>query len=144
MCLSEMKLIMFNQTKMQLWYPKQVVDARAGPGTKSMTKFKSKSKKLLENGEKKKKKHFEREYSPALSDKSDGVVAECEMAEVDFMSESGPSGRSSRTGSPGASDCEDHVAANGSSRRRKIQAKRRENLPEISSFIDMDYWQKYV
>lgn len=132
---------MFNQTKMQLWYPKQVVDARAGPGTKSMTKFKSKNKKLSENGEKKKKKHFEREYSPALSDKSDGA-GDCEMAEVDFLSESGPSGRSSRTGSPGASDCEDNIPANGSSRRHKSQAKRRENLPEISSFIDLDYWKK--
>lgn len=141
-----MKLLMFNQTKMQLWYPKQVVDARAGPGTKSMTKFKSKNnKKLSENGEKKpKKKHFEREYSPTLSDKSDGA-ADCDMAEVDFLSESGPSGRSSRTGSPGASDCEDNIPANGtgSSRRRlKGQAKRRENLPEVSSFIDLDYWKK--
>lgn len=133
---------MFNQTKMQLWYPKQVVDARAGPGTKSMTKFKSKNKKLSENGEKKKKKkHFEREYSPALSDKSD-VAADCDMAEVDFLSESGPSGRSSRTGSPGASDCEDNILANGSSRRHKSQAKRRENLPEVSSFIDLDYWKR--
>lgn len=132
---------MFNQTKMQLWYPKQVVDARAGPGTKSMTKFKSKNKKLSENGEKKKKKHFEREYSPALSDKSEGT-ADCDMAEVDFLSESGPSGRSSRAGSPGISDCEDNVSATGSSRRHKGQAKRRDNLPEISGFIDLDYWKK--
>lgn len=134
---------MFNQNKMQLWYPKQVVDARAGPGTKSMTKFKSKNKKLSDNVEKKKKKHFEREYSPALSDKSDGG-ADCEMAEVDFLSESGPSGRSSRTGSPGASDCEDNATAVGSSsrRRHKSQAKRRDSLPEVSSFIDLDYWKK--
>lgn len=132
---------MFNQTKMQLWYPKQVVDARAGPGTKSMTKFKTKNKKLPENVEKKKKKHFEREYSPALSDKSEGT-ADCDMGEVDFLSESGPSGRSSSAGSPGISDCEDNVSGSGGSRRQKGQAKRRDNLPEISSFIDLDYWKK--
>lgn len=133
---------MFNQTKMYLWYPKQVVDARAGPGTKSMTKFKSKNKKLVESVEKiKRKKHFEREYSPALSDKSEGP-AEIEMTEVDFLSESGPSGRSSRTGSPGISDCEDAMSV--SSRRHKGQAKRRENVSEISGFIDLDYWKKLV
>lgn len=69
---------------MQLWYPKQVVDARAGPGMKSMTKFKSKIKKAMENNNiekiKKKKHRFEREYSPALSDKSE----DGEMAEVSF------------------------------------------------------------
>lgn len=133
---------MFCQSKMYLWYPKQVVDARAGPGTKSMTKFKSKNKKIMDNGEKslKKKKHFEREYSPALSDKSEGAQ-DIEMAEVDFLSESGgPSGRSSRTGSPVISDCEDNV--NVSSRRSKGQAKRKEDQPEVSGFIDEDYWKK--
>lgn len=134
---------MFCANKMYLWYPKQVVDARAGPGTKSMTKFKSKNKKVMENGEKslkKKNKLFEREYSPALSDKSEGVQ-DIEMAEVDFLSESGgPSGRSSRTGSPVGSDCEENLTI--SSRRIKGPAKRREDLPEISGFIDLDYWKK--
>lgn len=49
---------MLRLTKMQLWYPhKQVVDARAGPGMKSFTKFKTKKKKLAD---KMKKMQFER------------------------------------------------------------------------------------
>lgn len=57
----------------------QVVDARAGPGIKSLTKFKSKNKKKLKETQDKvdkivKKKHVylkpdrEREESPAMSD----------------------------------------------------------------------------
>ncbi|KRT85478.1 hypothetical protein AMK59_152 [Oryctes borbonicus] len=132
---------MLTQTKMYLWYQKQVVDARAGPGMKSMTKFKSKHKKMCENSEKSaiaKKKHFEREYSPTLSDKSEGNH-DVEMADVDFMSESGPSGRSSRTASPGGSDCEDNISV---SRRHKGIAKRRDNAPQVSDFVDMDFWKK--
>lgn len=131
-----------SQTKMYLWYPKQVVDARAGPGTKSMTKFKSKNKKLCDSGEKraKKKKEFDREYSPALSDKSDGMQ-DMEMSEMDFLSEHSRSGPSSRNGSPGNSDCEEQETTNGS-RRHKGQARRRENIPEVSSFIDLEYWTK--
>ncbi|GJQ71090.1 hypothetical protein Trydic_g997 [Trypoxylus dichotomus] len=120
---------------------RHVVDARAGPGMKSMTKFKSKHKKMCENSEKStsgKKKHFEREYSPTLSDKSEGNQ-DVEMADVDFMSESGPSGRSSRTASPGGSDCEDNISV---SRRHKGIAKRRDNAPQVSDFVDMDFWKK--
>ncbi|RZB66642.1 protein FAM60A, partial [Asbolus verrucosus] len=119
---------------------KHVVDARAGPGMKSMSKFKSKNKKIDDNGDKlKKKKPFEREYSPTLSDKSDGNE-DVDMAEVDFLCEDGPSGGSSRTTSPRDSDCEENVAVK--SRRHKGQAKRREGgLPEISDFISSDYWK---
>lgn len=57
----------------------QVVDARAGPGIKSLTKFKSKNKKKLKDAPEKfekimKKKNIyiksetEREQSPAMSD----------------------------------------------------------------------------
>lgn len=135
---------MYSQAKMQLWYPKQVVDARAGPGMKSMTKFKSKNKKFGDSGPEKvlkKKAHFEREYSPALSDKSEGIQ-EAEMQDVDFLSESGPSGRSSRTGSPGISDCEENAPIE--KRKHKGQAKKREMVPEVSGFVDLDYWKKYV
>ncbi|KAJ8944255.1 hypothetical protein NQ318_013666 [Aromia moschata] len=84
-----------------------VVDARAGPGIKSVMKCKSKHKKrLCRKPEAMKKKHFDREYSPAFSDKSEGNE-EMELAEADFFSEGGPSAGSSRTASPGASDCED-------------------------------------
>ncbi|KAF5303345.1 hypothetical protein FQR65_LT08258 [Abscondita terminalis] len=126
---------------MHLWYSKQVVDARAGPGIKSMTKVKSKNKRLTDNnGEKtiKTKKHFDREYSPSLSDKSDGSP-DTEMADVEFFGESGPSRLSSRAASPNASDCEDNF---GHSRRHKSLAKRRENTAEISGFIDLDYWKQ--
>lgn len=126
---------------MYLRFEKQVVDARAGPGIKSMTKVKSKNKRAAENGNEKnlkKKKHFDREYSPTLSDKSDGTP-DAEMAEVDFFSESAPSRLSSLAASPVASDCEDNI---GHSRRHKSLAKRRENTTEISGFIDLDYWKQ--
>ncbi|KAK9891466.1 hypothetical protein WA026_014698 [Henosepilachna vigintioctopunctata] len=127
---------------------RHVVDARAGPGMKSMTKFKSKIKKAMENNSmdkmKKKKHHYEREYSPSPSDKSDGAE-DAEMAEVDFLSEDGPSGGSSRTASPGGSDCEDISNLHeGKSRRHKSHAKRRENLTDISDFIDFNYWTREV
>jgi hypothetical protein len=128
---------------MQLWYPNQVVDARAGPGMKSMSKFKSKNKKIDDSVEKlKKKKHFERAFSPALSDKSEGNE-DVEMAEVDFLCEDGPSGGSSRTASPRDSDCEENVAVK--SRRHKGQAKRRDvGIPEVSDFICPDYWKREI
>ncbi|XP_025836912.1 SIN3-HDAC complex-associated factor isoform X2 [Agrilus planipennis] len=146
---------------------RHVVDARAGPGMKSMTKVKSKNK---NNGDKltsikKKKKQdqeddhrprrhrpddddFDREYSPALSDdiKSDGGVQDVEMNDMDFASsDNDPSNRSSRTASPGASDYEEGApgsTSRHSSRRLKGQAKRRDNLPEISGFVDLDFWTK--
>lgn len=131
---------MFGQPKMHLWYSQQVVDARAGPGIKSMTKVKSRNKRATESMEKnlKKKKSFEHEYSPAPSDKSDGPV-DGEIAEVDFFSESGPSSSrlSSLATSPIASDCEDNI---GHSRRHKPIPKRRENYSD-SDFIDVNYWK---
>ena len=127
------------------------MDARAGPGMKSMTKFKTKHKKMLESREKspmlsalastvkKGKRNFDRELSPTLSDKSDGTH-DVEMADVDFaMSESGPSTGSSRTTSPDGSDIEETVVS--SSRRHKGVAKRRENIPQISEFIDLEFWK---
>ncbi|CAH1372406.1 unnamed protein product [Tenebrio molitor] len=122
---------------------KHVVDARAGPGMKSMSKFKSKNKKIDDSVEKlKKKKHFERAFSPALSDKSEGNE-DVEMAEVDFLCEDGPSGGSSRTASPRDSDCEENVAVK--SRRHKGQAKRRDvGIPEVSDFICPDYWKREI
>lgn len=132
-----MNISMFIPPKMHLWYS-QVVDARAGPGMKSMMKVKSKNKRATEEKILKKKKHFEREYSPALSDKSDGVQ-DAEIAEVDFFLESGPSNLSSRTTSPGVSDSEENSRH---SRRHKAQAKRREDVTGISGFIDLDFWKQ--
>lgn len=66
-------------------FPLQVVDARAGPGIKSLTKFKSKNKKKLkelpEKFEKimKKKRIYlkddqDREQSPIMSDDMNGIL----------------------------------------------------------------------
>ncbi|XP_060535749.1 SIN3-HDAC complex-associated factor [Cylas formicarius] len=107
-----------------------VVDARAGPGMKSFTKYKCKSKKGDEKATSRKKKQFEREFSPALSDKSDDI-------DMDFLSEEGPSMGSS----PGASDGEETVVETG--RRHKPLARRRPTCPQgVSGFIDLDYWKK--
>lgn len=129
------EISMYGCSKMHLWY--QVVDARAGPGMKSMMKVKSKNKRLAEEKLAKKKK-FEREYSPALSDKSDGIQ-DAEIGDVDYFLDGTPSNLSSRTASPGISDGEEFVRP---SRRHKAQAKRRERVEEISGFIDLDFWKQ--
>lgn len=124
----------------------QVVDARAGPGIKSMTKFKVKNKKHLEEkAEKiKSKKQFDREYSPNLSDKSDGGNEESELNEMmDFLSEDGPSAGSSRAASPGGSDGEE-VVVREKGRRFKASAKHRDDIERISDFVDLSYWKRYV
>ncbi|CAG9862334.1 unnamed protein product [Phyllotreta striolata] len=119
-----------------------VVDARAGPGIKSMTKFKVKNRKLMEEKSEKlkMKKQFEREDSPVLSDKSEGNE-EQDLQDVDFMCEENPSTESSRTASPGISDTEEVVEK---SRRYKGSAKRREDfgMLRVSDFVDLDYWKK--
>lgn len=122
---------------MRLWCSK-VVDARAGPGMKSMMKVKSKNKRLAEEKLAKKKK-FEREYSPALSDKSDGTQ-DTEMAEVDFFLDGVRSNLSSRTASPGISDSEEPTSRR--SRRHKAQARRREGVDGLSGFVDLDFWKQ--
>ncbi|KAF7274310.1 hypothetical protein GWI33_013027 [Rhynchophorus ferrugineus] len=124
---------------------RHVVDARAGPGMKSFTKLKTKNKKT--NDEKscekiKKKKHFEREYSPTLSDKSD-PTEDMDIGDMDFLSEDVPNMSSSLNISPGASDNEDNVPQSSRSRRRKGKSKRRSQRSEsVSGFIDLDYWRK--
>jgi len=117
---------------------RHVVDARAGPGMKSMTKCKSKHKKQMENAVRndievvapKKRKSFEHELSPTLYDDED-------------FENGRMSGGSSRTSSPGGSDCEDVVTVRPpSSRRLKAPAKKRQQGPVISDFIDTNYWRK--
>ncbi|KAJ8956483.1 hypothetical protein NQ314_006720, partial [Rhamnusium bicolor] len=72
------------------------------------------------------KKHFDREYSPILSDKSDGTE-DIDLAEVDFFSEDGTFAESSRAASPVTSDCEDVVEK---SRRHKGLAKQKHFVVE--------------
>ncbi|ENN73126.1 hypothetical protein YQE_10267, partial [Dendroctonus ponderosae] len=120
-----------------------VVDARAGPGMKSFTKFKTKKKKLAD---KMKKMQFEREYSPALSDKSDTAEAteEMDIAEMDCLSEDGPrSFNSSRNNSPGISDNEETIVRGAVGRRCKAKPRRRAPLEEnVEDYIDPEYWTK--
>lgn len=130
--------------KMYLWYNYQVVDARAGPGMKSMTKFKSKNKKLMDNPTekiekimKKKKRKLDREGSPMSDHSENKEDQDTEMTE-DYMNENG-SGNSSRVASPVGSDCEENTVS--VSRRRKAQAKRLESMPEISAFVDLSFWK---
>lgn len=116
-----------------------MVDARAGPGIKSMTKFKVKNRKHLEEkAEKNKKKLFVREDSPLLSDKSEGNE-EVEFTEADYLLEDGRSGGSSRDESPGASDCEEVVEGN---RRYTGLPKQRRHVDHFTDFVDPEYWKR--
>lgn len=102
-----------------------------------MTKFKVKNRKHLEEkAEKNKsKKLFVREDSPILSEGNE----ETEYAEVDFLLEYGPSGGSSRAGSPGGSDCEEVVERN---RRYTGLPKQKRNVDHVSDFVDPEYWKR--
>lgn len=116
-----------------------MVDARAGPGIKSMTKFKVKNRKHLEEKAiKNKKKLFLREDSPVLSDKSEGNE-ETEFMVGDYLLEDGRSGGSSRDESPGASDCEEVVEGN---RRYTGLPKPRRHVDRFSDFVDPTYWKR--
>lgn len=110
-----------------------------------MTKFKSKNKKLdttekIEKIVKKKKRKLERESSPALSDQSETNKEDIEMNDEYLGSNSRGS---SRVASPVNSDCEENGTSNvSSSRRRKAQAKKLENITEISGFVDLTFWKR--
>lgn len=133
----------------------QVVDARAGPGMKSMTKFKSKNNGTKKNDKsvadqpllkkKKKERRYVREYSPTLSDKSDNSDdMDMEIAEANMGS--ARSGRSSCSASPGGSDCEVELVA---VKRRRLNRRfrhpvRRAGAKRVGDFIDHDYWKRFV
>lgn len=105
-----------------------------------MMKFKVKNRKHRDDKmeKNKSKKHFVREDSPVLSDKSEGNE-EGEYAEVDYLMEDGRSGGSSRAESPGASDCEEVVERN---RRYSGMPKQRRYVDQVSDFVDTDYWKR--
>ncbi|XP_071550645.1 SIN3-HDAC complex-associated factor [Panulirus ornatus] len=129
-----------------------VVDARAGPGTKSLTKFKSKKlKKNVDNPdkpikEKIKKKHryvrkVGRETSPgALSD--DIAVGDERLSEG-----SGPSVPGSLAPSPYPSpypseddaDSQDRTLVSSGAVKRKMTTPAQYQL---SSFVDLSYWKQ--
>ncbi|CAH1961918.1 unnamed protein product [Acanthoscelides obtectus] len=112
-----------------------VVDARAGPGIKSMTKFKVKNRKL----EEKKKKAlesmetdqpFDREASPDSS-------SEGNEENEDFLG-----GHLGRVDSPGGSDGEEVRDCSRRSRYKAIARRRRQELEMVSDFVDLGYWKR--
>ncbi|PNF26997.1 Protein FAM60A [Cryptotermes secundus] len=135
---------------------RHVVDARAGPGTKSLTKFKSKNKKKLklkpESMQKVekfiKKKHIYMKNDRSGREESPGAVSD-EITGEDFMSDmSGMSMPSSLAPSPTPSD--DSAALPSVKHRNKSVSphhsekgtKRRLSTPAISSFLDMTFWKR--
>ena len=109
---------------------RHVVDARAGPGTKSLAKFKAKNK----NKKKPKLKAEVREISPAPSDELSSDL-------------SGLTVNSSRPCSPIQSE----ECIPKASRKRpksplhlKEEKHRRSHSPVSSGFVDLDFWKKLV
>ncbi|PSN38136.1 hypothetical protein C0J52_08228 [Blattella germanica] len=135
---------------------RHVVDARAGPGTKSLTKFKSKNKKKLklktDNIQKveklMKKKHIYMKNDRSGREESPGALSD-DITGEDFMSDmSGMSMPSSLAPSPTPSD--DSAALPSVKQRNKSisphrsekGSKRRISTPAISSFLDMTFWKR--
>ncbi|KAF3423847.1 hypothetical protein E2986_06813 [Frieseomelitta varia] len=115
-----------------------VVDARAGPGIKSLTKFKSKNKKKIKDIPEKfekimKKKHMylktdrDREQSPAMSD---------DLTE-DYLNGHGSKG-SSRTGSPMSSD---DIPVTEKQLDMQVDSVSKNDL---TGFIDLTYFKREI
>ncbi|XP_076170485.1 uncharacterized protein LOC143148240 isoform X1 [Ptiloglossa arizonensis] len=119
---------------------RHVVDARAGPGIKSLTKFKSKNKKKMKDIPEKfekimKKKHIylktdrDREQSPAMSD---------DLTE-DYLNGDGSKG-SSRAGSPVGSD-DIPVTEKPLDMQNVAESK---NDLTVNGFIDLSYFKREI
>ncbi|XP_043519137.1 uncharacterized protein LOC122533466 isoform X1 [Frieseomelitta varia] len=117
---------------------RHVVDARAGPGIKSLTKFKSKNKKKIKDIPEKfekimKKKHMylktdrDREQSPAMSD---------DLTE-DYLNGHGSKG-SSRTGSPMSSD---DIPVTEKQLDMQVDSVSKNDL---TGFIDLTYFKREI
>ncbi|XP_067012875.2 SIN3-HDAC complex-associated factor isoform X2 [Anabrus simplex] len=138
---------------------RHVVDARAGPGTKSLTKFKSKNKKKLKlkteaipKVEKLvKKKHIYLKNDRSSREESPGVLSGDEINGDDFLSDlSGLSIPLSPTPSPTPSE---DSAVRPTKQRTKSRSPHRHGekgnkrgrlslSPAISSFLDMSFWKR--
>ncbi|XP_076658367.1 uncharacterized protein LOC143362252 isoform X2 [Halictus rubicundus] len=119
---------------------RHVVDARAGPGIKSLTKFKSKNKKKIKDIPEKfekimKKKHIylktdrDREQSPAMSD---------DLTE-DYLNGNGSKG-SSRAGSPVGSD---DIPVTEKQLDMQDISESKDDLT-VNGFIDLSYFKREV
>ncbi|XP_021915286.1 protein FAM60A isoform X2 [Zootermopsis nevadensis] len=135
---------------------RHVVDARAGPGTKSLTKFKSKNKKKLklkpdsiQKVEKfMKKKHIYMKNDRLGREESPGALSD-DITGEDFMSDmSAMCIPSSLASSPTPSDDATAVCSvkqrnkSVSPHRSEKGGKRRLSPPAISSFLDMSFWKR--
>ncbi|XP_031846754.1 uncharacterized protein LOC116433127 isoform X3 [Nomia melanderi] len=119
---------------------RHVVDARAGPGIKSLTKFKSKNKKKIKDMPEKfekimKKKHIylktdrDREQSPAMSD---------DLTE-DYLNGNG-SKSSSRAGSPVGSD---DIPVTEKQLNMQDISESKDDLT-VNGFIDLSYFKREI
>ncbi|KAK7793843.1 hypothetical protein R5R35_014128 [Gryllus longicercus] len=132
-----------------------VVDARAGPGTKSLTKFKSKNKKKLklkptdpiQKVEKLiKKKHIYLKNDRNGREQSPGENSD-DMAGDDFMSDMGghsipSSPNPSEYIAPRTAAVKQRVKARSPHRHEKGTKRRMSLSPAVSSFLDMSYWKR--
>ncbi|XP_070165784.1 SIN3-HDAC complex-associated factor isoform X1 [Polyergus mexicanus] len=114
---------------------KHVVDARAGPGIKSLTKFKAKNKRMLKDKPDKliKKKHIfikteaDREQSPAMSD---------DLTEDYRLTDSKTSSRSES-----ASDDDD---INANEKQLGLTSEDQDIEKDNVNFIDLSYYKREV
>ncbi|XP_049962379.1 SIN3-HDAC complex-associated factor [Schistocerca serialis cubense] len=134
---------------------RHVVDARAGPGTKSLTKFKSKNKKKLkQKGDTSqklekliKKKHIYLKNDRSAREQSPGSLSDDATGD-DFITDLSTLSRAqSLAPSPTPSEeivtTTKHRSKAHSPHRREKAAKRRSALsPTISSFLDMTFWKR--
>jgi hypothetical protein len=116
-----------------------VVDARAGPGTKSMMKYKSKSKINKRHSRKShRSKRLKIDSPEGLSDD----VTVCE----DFLSDQSSFGASmppSLAPSPTPSDAsDDSMSATPVLKPRQYRKQKNPSSLKLSTFIDTNYWKK--
>jgi len=111
-----------------------VVDARAGPGTKSIMKMKA-----GKNKEEKKQKHKHKKVKHNKPPHSPGGLSDDVVVGEDCQSDN-----SSCSGSPAGSDVSDDESVRKSSSRSQSAKSRRTKAKPIrfSSFLDLTYWKK--
>jgi hypothetical protein len=111
-----------------------VVDARAGPGTKSIMKMKSKNRE--EKLRIKKKHKHKKPVHKAKPPQSPGGLSD------DIILEDDCSEGSSIGSTPLPSDCSDDEQMTARKGQRKQRGRKKANPIRCSSFLDLTYWKK--
>lgn len=115
-----------------------VVDARAGPGTKSMMKYKSKSKINKRHSRKSRSKRLKLDSPEGLSDDVT-VVDDCLSDQSSFGASMPPS----LAPSPAPSDAsDDSMPPAVVIKTRPFKKQKTLIPPKISSFLDMTFWKR--